>query len=102
MSGWSLVYNLINFAILAGALYLIGRKLVAKAFQTHRDTIESDLEKSAASLNNVENLRVELEEAKSSGEKERAGILADAEALAADNSRKSELEDAATADHLAA
>ncbi len=102
MSGWSLVYNLINFAILAGALYLIGRKLVAKAFQTHRDTIESDLEKSAASLKNVENLRVELEEAKSSGEKERAGILADAEALAADNSRKSELEDTATADHLAA
>ena len=28
MSGWNIIYGLINFAILAVGLYLIGRKLV--------------------------------------------------------------------------
>ena len=50
MSGWSLVYNLINFAILAGVLFLVGRKLVVKALKSHRETIESDLKQSAESL----------------------------------------------------
>ena len=30
MGGWTIVYALINFAILAGALFLVGRKLVPK------------------------------------------------------------------------
>ena len=100
MGGWSLIYNLINFAILAAGLYLIGRKLVAKAFRAHRDHIQNDLDKSAASLENASSLQGTLEEAKLSGEKERAGILADAEALAADNSRKAGQADEATAAQL--
>ncbi len=100
MGGWSLVTNLINFAILAAALFLIGRKLVARMFSDHRSQIQNGLEQSAASLENVKTLQLELEEAKVSGEKERAGLLADAEAQAADNSRKSECEDEAAASHL--
>ena len=33
MSGWNIFYGLINFAILAGALFLIGRKIVKGMLQ---------------------------------------------------------------------
>ncbi|MBR4550381.1 MAG: F0F1 ATP synthase subunit alpha [Oscillospiraceae bacterium] len=102
MSGWSLLFNLINFVILAAGLYLIGRKIVRKAYQSHRDTIQSDLEQSAASLENVKTLHVQLDEAKTAGESERAGILSDAKKLAKENSRKSDQEDEAVAAQLCA
>ena len=102
MHGWSLVYNLINFAILAAGLYFVGRKIVVKAFRAHGDTIREDLDKSAKSLENAETLRGRLEDERLSGERERAGILTDAEALAADNSRKAgEADEAAAAELLA-
>ena len=100
MGGWSLVYNLINFAILIAALYFIGKKIVLQAYQNHRNTIRNDLEKSAASLENVKTLHAQKEAAEAAGEKERAGILADAGKLAEDNSRKSECEDERSAAHL--
>ena len=100
MGGWSLIYNLINFAILAAGLYFIGRKLVVNAYQKHRDTIQEDLEKSAASLENVKTLEAELESAKAAGEKERAGILSDAKTLAKEYTAKAVKADEETAAHL--
>ena len=100
MGGWSLVYNLINFAILLAVLYFVGKKIVLQAYQNHRNTIRNDLEKSAASLENVKTLHAQKEAAEAAGEKERAGILADAGKLAEDNSRKSEREDESSAAHL--
>ena len=100
MGGWSLVYNLINFAILLAVLYFVGKKIVLQAYQNHRNTIRNDLEKSAASLENVKTLHAQKEAAEAAGEKERAGILADAGKLAEDNSRKSECEDERSAAHL--
>ena len=100
MGGWSLVYNLINFAILIAALYFIGKKIVLQAYQNHRNTIRNDLEKSAASLENVKTLHAQKAAAEANGEKERADILAEAGKLAEDNSRKSEREDESSAAHL--
>ena len=100
MGGWSLIYNLINFAILAAGLYFIGRKLVVNAYRKHRNTIQEDLEKSAASLENVKTLEAELESAKTAGEKERAGILSDAKTLAKEYTAKAVKADEETAAHL--
>ena len=100
MGGWSLLYNLINFAILAAALYFIGRKLVVNAYRKHRETIQEDLEKSAASLEHVKTLEAELESAKAAGEKERAGILSDAKTLAKEYTAKAVKADEETAAHL--
>ena len=61
MGGWNIFYALINFAILAGALFLIGRKMVVKALQEHRTTIQNDLEKSAESLEHVKSLDKQLD-----------------------------------------
>ena len=100
MGGWSLVYNLINFAILAAVLFFFGRKIVLGKYNSHRDTIQSDLKKSADSLENVKTLNAQREAAAAAGAEECAGILADAGKLAEDNSRKSEQEDEASAAHL--
>ena len=100
MGGWSLVYNLINFAILAAVLFFVGKKIVLGKYNSHRDTIQSDLKKSADSLENVKTLNAQREAAAAAGAEECAGILADAGKLAEDNSRKSEQEDEASAAHL--
>ena len=44
MSGWNIIYGLINFLILAGGLYLVGRKIVAKLFKGHRQEVSDALE----------------------------------------------------------
>ena len=61
MSGWTILYGLINFAILAGALYLIGRKLVAKMITGRREQVENDLRRSEEAKVNAVKLRRELE-----------------------------------------
>ncbi len=100
MSGWSFLYNLINFAILAVGLYLIGKKIVVKAYQNHRETIRTELERSAASLDNVKNLHEQLAQAQEAGARERKGIRSAAEALARENSAKAAREDELSAAHL--
>ena len=44
MSGWTILYGIINFAILALALYFIGRKLVANMISGRREKIERELQ----------------------------------------------------------
>ena len=44
MSGWNIIYGLINFLILAGGLYLVGRKIVAKLFKGHQKEVADALE----------------------------------------------------------
>ena len=47
MHGWTILYGLINFAILAAGLFFVGRKIAVKALSDHKERIEQDL-KSAA------------------------------------------------------
>ena len=56
MGGWNIYYGLLNFAILAGALVFIGRKIVVKAIKAHQDKVQSDLKQSAESLENAKKL----------------------------------------------
>ena len=44
MSGWTILYGIINFAILAIGLYLIGRKLVANMISGRREKIARELQ----------------------------------------------------------
>ena len=46
MSGWTILYGIINFLILAGVLFLVGRKLVAKMLRDRRQKIENNLRRS--------------------------------------------------------
>ena len=82
MSGWNIFYGLINFAILAGVLFFIGKKLVPKMLKGRQDQIQGDLEKSAAAAENAGKLLGGIEDANAAGERERAEILAAARAAA--------------------
>ncbi len=100
MSGWSMPTNLINFAILVVGLYFVGRKIVANAYRKHRETIQAELERSAASLENVKALQQQREQTEAAVERERAEILGAAQSLAGENSAKAAREDEAAAAHL--
>ena len=84
MHGWNIVYGLINFAILAVGLYLIGRKIVANAIRAHREKVSGDLEKSAASRENAKKLLDGIEGENAKGESEREEILRQARASVED------------------
>ena len=60
MSGWTILYGIINFLILAAALYFIGRKLVAKMIRERRDTIERELQGAEDAKQNAARLRESL------------------------------------------
>ncbi|MCR5663776.1 MAG: F0F1 ATP synthase subunit alpha [Oscillospiraceae bacterium] len=57
MGGWTILYALINFAILAAALYLIGRKLVAGMIRGRRERIERELQSGEEALTEAAALR---------------------------------------------
>ncbi len=73
--GYTLVYGLINFAILATALYFIGRKLVPKMFGGRRTQIENALSAADAAAENAKTLLSGVEATNTSAEQECAGIL---------------------------
>ena len=63
MSGWTILYGIINFAILAAGLYFVGRKLVAKMISGRRDRIENDLQRSEEAKKHAVVLREDLKKA---------------------------------------
>ena len=80
MHGWNILYGLINFAILAGGLYFIGRKIVVNAIRAHRDKVSGDLEKSAASHENAKVLLDGIEGESAEGAQQVQEILRQAKA----------------------
>ena len=54
--GYTLIYGLINFAILATALYFIGRKLVPKMLGGRRAQVEESLQAADAASANAKTL----------------------------------------------
>ena len=68
MSGWNIFYGLINFAILAGALFLIGRKMVKGIFGRHRDEVAQGLEQSEKAAETARELLQELPQISAEGE----------------------------------
>ena len=88
--GYTLVYGLINFAILATALYFIGRKLIPKMFGGRRTQVEEALKSAEEASANAKTLLAGIDATNAAAEQERSGILsaareaADAEKQQAD------------------
>ena len=82
MSGWNIVYGLINFVILAGGLFLVGRKIVRNMLEKHRDEVQKGLTDSEQAADNAEKLMRELPEKDEQGRKAVARIAQEAEEAA--------------------
>ncbi len=82
MSGWNLIYGLINFAILAGGLYFIGRKIVRGMFRKHRDEVSESLEQSEQAAENAGALLQELPGKAAACEADKARTAQEAEETA--------------------
>ena len=102
MSGWNIVYGLINFAILAVALYFIGRKLVVKGYRDHREKVERTLARADETAVEAKNLLDAIPDAMAAGERACGEILTEASAAAEENSRLAREKLAAEEERLAA
>ena len=102
MSGWNIVYGLINFAILAVALYFIGRKLVVKGYRDHREKVERTLARADETVVEAKSLLDAIPDAMAAGERACGEILTAAKAAAEENSRLSREKLAAEEERLAA
>lgn len=78
MGGWNIWYALINFAILAAALYFIGRKIVVRMLSDNRRKIEEGLRRTDAAEKSSERLEEELGRKAEEYELRRREILEDA------------------------
>ena len=87
MSGWNIIYGLINFAILAAGLYFIGRKIVSKGYDDHREKVEKTLARADEAEKNAQSLFDAVPDLKDAGERACGEILDAAKAAAGENSR---------------
>ena len=99
---YSLIAGLINFAILAAVLFLIGRKLVPSIFGGRRKHVVEQLHVADVAVENVKKLARETDEANAKGEAECADILNAARQTAAAEEEKAAAADKKTADELLA
>ena len=95
MHGWSLISGIINFLILAGVLYLLGRKLVGKMLSGRTERIVNDLNRSEEAKKNAAILRGTLGHADEQIRQQEEQIRAEATASARAESEKRGEEDAA-------
>ncbi len=90
MSGWNIIYGLINFAILAAGLYFLGRKIVSKGYRDHREKVEQTLARADEAAKNAQNLLDAVPELEAEGERACGEILDAAKAAAEENSRSAQ------------
>lgn len=90
MGGWNIFYGLLNFAILAAALYFVGKKIVVKMFRTRRDRIAGELEKAEQAKENAAALKNGLGKSEAEAERLCAQITQDAQSRARENSLRGE------------
>ena len=102
MSGWSIVYALINFAILAVGLLLVGRKTVIKLYKDHRSSVTDSFERAEQAAVNAGSLLEGIEPAREEGERERDRILSKARDEAGENSRAAQAADESEVERLLA
>ena len=102
MGGWNIFYGLLNFAILAAALYFIGWKLVVKMFKSRRDRIADELEQAKQAKEKAENIRAGLDKARADGDAQGEAILAKAKETAQRSSEAAHMADEKSAKDIAA
>lgn len=73
------IFALINFLILAFALYKIGRKMVVKIFATRRDKIRDSLEKSEQAKENAKQIAQKMETSREENTRQCEQLTADAQ-----------------------
>ena len=98
--GYTLIYGLINFAILATALYFIGRKLVPKMLGGRRAQVEESLQAADAASANAKTLLDGIDQTNADAEKECAGILSAARESAAAEKERAEAQSRKAVDEL--
>ena len=102
MGGWNIFYGLLNFAILAAALYFIGWKLVVKMFKSRRDRIADELEQAKQAKEKAENIREGLDKARAEGDAQGEAIIAKAKETAERSSEEARRADEKSAADIAA
>ena len=102
MGGWNIFYGLLNFAILAAALYFIGWKLVVKMFKSRRDRIADELEQAKQAKEKAENIRAGLDKARADGDAQGEAIIAKAKETAERSSEEARRADEKSAADIAA
>ena len=102
MGGWNIFYGLLNFAILAAALYFIGWKLVVKMFKSRRDRIADELEQAKQAKEKAENIRVGLDKARAEGDAQGEAIIAKAKETAERSSEEARRADEKSAADIVA
>ena len=102
MGGWNIFYGLLNFAILAAALYFIGWKLVVKMFKSRRDRIADELEQAKQAKEKAENIRAGFEKARADGDAQGEAIIAKAKETAERSSEEARRADEKSAADIAA
>ena len=102
MGGWNIFYGLLNFAILAAALYFIGWKLVVKMFKSRRDRIADELEQAKQAKEKAENIRAGLDKARADGDAQGEAIIAKAKETAKRSSEEAHRADEKSAADIAA
>ena len=102
MGGWNIFYGLLNFAILAAALYFIGWKLVVKMFKSRRDRIADELEQAKQAKEKAENIRAGLDKARAEGDAQGEAIIAKAKETAERSSEEARRADEKSATDIAA
>ena len=102
MGGWNIFYGLLNFAILAAALYFIGWKLVVKMFKSRRDRIADELEQAKQAKEKAENIRAGLDKARADGDAQGEAIIAKAVETAKRSSEEARRADEKSAADIAA
>ena len=102
MGGWNIFYGLLNFAILAAALYFIGWKLVVKMFKSRRDRIADELEQAKQAKEKAENIRAGLDKARADGDAQGEAIIAKAKETAERSSEETRRADEKSAADIAA
>ena len=93
MHGWTLLYGVINFLILAGALYLIGRKLVKKMIDGRSEKIRDDLQRAEQGHQRADELRQNMEDTDQALQRQAREILSQADEDAKARSGRAEEED---------
>ena len=91
---------MINFAILAVGLYLVGKKLVPKIFGGRRDQVVEQLKAADEAQENAKELLAGIETANRKGEEDCAGILNAARTSAEAETRRAEAADQKAAEDL--
>ena len=102
MGGWNIFYGLLNFAILAAALYFIGWKLVVKMFKSRRGRIADELEQAKQAKEKAENIRAGLDKARAEGDAQGEAIIAKAKETAERSSEEARRADEKSAADIAA